>query len=437
MMRRHVHAPHNRRCNVPRRAGHLAAAARAAAVAALAIVFAAAGAGSVARAETAGPVKIGLIVPLTGRVAQNGRDLLNGLNLALTQAGSKAAGRDIRVLVEEDQGVPAQSLTKARKLVELDRVDLLMGPLSANAGYVVRDYVDAQNIPAVFPNVAGDDITQRNRTPWVVRTGWTSSQANHPLGQYAATALRYKRVATIANDFAFGWESVGGFQRTFEQAGGRVVAHIWPPLNAPDNSPYLGRIPPNVDAVYAEFAGGDALHFLQQYREFGLAGRVPMIGGGTLTDESVLFEEGDLANGVVIALFYSPALNTQANRDFVRAYVRAYGRVPSYYSEAAFTAMRFVIRGLEAVGGHAEQRQAFAAAMRAVVLPDAPRGPVRIDAFGNAIENIYIRRVDSVHGQPQNTVVHTYPNVSQFWTFSPQEYLKAPVYSRDNPPAHP
>jgi branched-chain amino acid transport system substrate-binding protein len=401
------------------------------------VLVTAGGMGPSAGAAALGPVTIGLIVPLTGRVAQNGRDLLNGLNLALTQAGGKAAGRELRLLVEEDQGVPAQSLTKARKLVELDHVDVLMGPLSANSGYVVRDYVDQQKIPAVFPNVAGDDITQRSRTPWVVRTGWSSSQSNHPFGEYAAKMLRYKRVATIANDFAFGWESVGGFQRTFELAGGRVVAHIWPPLNAPDYSPYLSRIPAGVDAVYAEFAGGDALHFLQQYREFGLEGRVPLIAGGTVTDESVLFEEGDLAKGVLTPLFYSPALNTQTNRDFVRAYVRAYGRVPSYYSEAAFTAMQFVMRGLAAVDGHAERRQAFVSAIRAVVLPDAPRGPVRIDAFGNAVDNIYIRRVDIVNGQPQNTVVYTYPNVSQFWTFSPEEYLKTPVYSRDNPPAHP
>lgn len=413
-----------------------AAPALRAAAAVLVALLAGAGAGRLGAAPL-GPIKIGLVVPLTGRVAPNGRDLVNGLSLALDEAGHKAAGREIRLLVEEDQGLPAQTLVKARKLVELDRVDLLMGPLSANSGYALRDYVDEQKIPAVFPNVASDDLTQRNRSPWILRTGWTSSQPNHAFGEYAAKALRYKRVVTIANDFAFGWESVGGFQRTFEAAGGRVVAHIWPPLSAPDYSPYLGRISQNVDAVYAEFAGGDALHFLQQYREFGLQGRMPLVGGGTLTDESVLFEEGDLARGVYTALHYSPTLNTQANRDFVRAYVRAYGRVPSYYSEAAFTAMQFVLRGLAAVGGRTERREAFVSAMRAVVLPDAPRGPVRLDAWGNPIENVYIRRVDIVNGQPQNTVVYTYPGVSQFWTFSPEAYLKAPVYSRDNPPAHP
>ena len=383
------------------------------------------------------PVKIGLIVSLTGRVAQNGRDMVNGLTLALDQIDHRAAGREIRVVVEDDGGTPAGALTKARKLVELDKVDLLMGPISANSGYALRDYIDEQKIPAIYPVVAADDITQRNRTPWIIRTGWTSSQPNHPLGEYAAKVLHIRRVVAVANDFAFGWESVGGFQRTFELNGGRVIEHLWPPLGAPDYSPYLGRIPRDIDAVYAEFSGGDALRFLEQYREFGLAGRIPLLGGGTLTDESILFQEGDLAKGVVTALHYSAALNTPANREFVRLYTRAYRRVPSFYSEATYTTAQFVQKGLEAVGGRLENRSAFVAAVRKVVLPDAPRSPLRLDAWGNPVENVYIRRVDIINGQPQNTVIFTYANVSQFWTFNPEEYLKQPVYSRDNPPAHP
>jgi branched-chain amino acid transport system substrate-binding protein len=391
--------------------------------------------GGTARAE--GPIKIGLIIPLTGVFAPNGRDMANGLSLALAQAGNRAAGREIQVLTEDDQGVPAQTLTKARKLVELEKVDLLAGPLTANSGYALRDYVDEQKVPTVYPVVSSDDLTQRKGSPWLVRTGWASSQINHPFGEYAARTLRYRRIVTIAYDFAFGWETVEGFQDTFEQNGGRVTEHLWPPIGAPDYSPYLGRIPRDVDAVYATFSGGDALRFLQQWRAFGLEGRLPLIGNGTLTDEHILFQENDLARGIVTALHYSAALNTQANRDFVRAYVRAYNRVPSYYSENSYTAGLFILTGLEAVGGRIEDRAAFVAAVRKVVLPNAPRGPVRLDPWGNPIQNVYVRRVDLVGGEPQNTVVSTYPHVSQFWTWSPAEYLKRPVYTRDLPPAHP
>ncbi len=384
-----------------------------------------------------GPIKIGFIVPLTGVFAPNGRDMADGLAMALNQVGNKAAGREIQVVTEDEQGTPAVALTKARKLVEFDKVDLLMGPLLASSGYALRDYIIQQKIPAIYPIVSADDLTQRLRTPWIIRTGWTSSQPNHPFGEYAAKALKYKRIATIAYDFAFGWENVEGFQDAFEQNGGRVVLHLWPPIGAPDYSPYLGRIPRDVDAVYAAFSGGDASRFLQQYRDFGLEGRIPLIGGGTLTDEHILFLERDLAKGIVTPLHYSAALNTPANRAFVLAYVKAYNRVPSYYSEGAYTGALFFFKGLEAVHGRIADRDAFVAAVRSVVLPDAPRGPVRLDQWGAPIQNEYIRRVDIVKGQPQNTVIFTYPNVSQFWTANPEEYLKKPVYTRDLPPAHP
>src|SRR5205807_1051320 len=170
-------------------------------------------------ASQQGPIKVGLIVPLTGVFAANGRDMANGLALALARAGGKAAGREIQVLAE-DEGTPAQALTKARKLVELDRVEMLAGPLRADSGLALRDYIDQQKIPAIYLIVSADDITQRLRTPWIVRTGWSSSQPNHAFGEYAARVLKYTRMVTVAYDFAFGWETVEGFQDTFEQDGG-------------------------------------------------------------------------------------------------------------------------------------------------------------------------------------------------------------------------
>ena len=392
--------------------------------------------GATAAAER-NPIKIGLISPQTGGFSQNGRDMINGMLLALKQVSERAAGREIRVFIEDDQGTPAQSLTKARKLVELEKVDVLVGPLTSNSGYALRGYLDESHVPAVYPIVSADDLTQRKRTPWIVRTGWSGSQPNHPFGEYAARTLHYRRIAAIAFDFSAGWEYVGGFQDMFEQNGGRVIARLWPPTGTPDFSPYLSRLPRDVDAVYGGFSGADALRFLQQYRDFGLMGHVPLIGSGNFTDEHVLFQEGELAKGIVTALHYSAALDRPANREFVRHYLRTYNRVPSYYSEGAFTAAQFILRGIEAVRGRIEDRAAFVAAMRKVALPDDPRGPVKLDAWGNPVENVYIRRVDIVKGQPQNTVIFTYKQVSQFWTFDPEEYLKRPPYTRDYPPPHP
>ena len=168
------------------------------------------------------PIKIGFIVPLSGPFAQNGRDILNGFLLLLDEVGYRAGGRQIQLIIEDDEAIPAVTLTKARKLVESDRVHLLAGTLLASSGYALAPYVDAQQIPTVYPVVSSDDLTQRRRSKWIVRTGWTSSQPNHAFGEYAYRTLGYRTVATIALDYAFGWESVGGFQRTFEAETAQV-----------------------------------------------------------------------------------------------------------------------------------------------------------------------------------------------------------------------
>jgi len=164
------------------------------------LVAALAGGGPTLAAQ--GPIKIGLVTATTGGFSPNGRDMINGFELALKEAGNKAAGRQIQMLIEDDQGLPGPTLTKARKLVELDKVDLMTGPLAASSGYVLRDYVDQQKIPSLFPVVSSDDLTQRKTSPWIIRTGWTSSQPNHAFGEYAAKTLHYKRIATIASSVA-------------------------------------------------------------------------------------------------------------------------------------------------------------------------------------------------------------------------------------------
>lgn len=381
-----------------------------------------------------GPIKIGLLVPLTGAFAQIGKDMLAGNDIYLDEIGRQAAGRKIEVIVEDSEGNPATALTKARKLVEQDKVHLLTGGLLASTGYALHPYVDGQKVPATYPVMASDDLTQRKPAKWVVRTGWTTSQPMHPFGDWVAKTLKYKKVATIGMDYAFGWETVGGFQRSFEEAGGQVVQKIWTPLNTNDFAPYLAQIRKDVDAVYALFLGRLALQFSKQYQETGLKGRIPLIGGGTFTDEHVLPSMGDDAIGIITALQYSAAIETPANKKFAAAFEAKAGKSPSYYSETTYTNARWIVEAIKAVKGKVEDREAFLAALRKVELADAPRGPISIDKYGNPVQNIYVRKVEKVGGKLQNTVILTFPAVSQFWKYNPDEYLKTPLYSRDYPP---
>jgi branched-chain amino acid transport system substrate-binding protein len=376
------------------------------------------------------PIKIGFMVPLSGGNAQNGRDILNGFLMYLDEIGYRAGGRRIELIVEDDEAIPAVGLTKARKLVERDEVHVMAGALLSSTGYALAPYITSMKIPMVYPVVSADDLTQRRRSEWIVRTGWSGSQPNHAFGEYAYRTLGIRSVVTIALDYAFGWESVGGFERTFEAEGGQISQKLWVPLSAHDFAPYLAQIPRDVDAVYALLLGRTALQFMRQYQEFGLKGRVRLIGGGTTTDEHVLPFMGDEAIGTVTALHYSAALDTPANRAFAETYRTRFKKVPSYYSESMYTGGKWLIAALNAIGGRVEDRAALAAALRAVKPADLPRGPVELDAYGNPIENVYIRRVDRVNGELQNTVIDTFPRVSQFWTFDPDRYLSEPLYAR-------
>jgi branched-chain amino acid transport system substrate-binding protein len=381
-----------------------------------------------------GPVKIGVITPMTGAAAAIGKDMVNGLTMYLEQNEQQIAGRKVEVIVEDSQGQPNVALTKLRKLVENDKVQVLLGEVFAHIGYAMAPRVDEYKVPMLYPVIAADDLTQRKPARWVVRTGWTSSQPSHPFGEWVYKTLGYKRVAVIAIDYAFGWEVVGGFQKTFEEAGGQVIQKLWPPLGTTDFAPYLVQLRRDADAVFALMVAASALRFPKQYQDAGLKARLPLIGGGTTFDEFVLPSLGDEALGGITPLIYSAALETPENTRFVNAYRTKFGKVPSYFAETSYTAGRWINDAAKAIDGNVENNEAFLAALRKVEIPDAPRGPIKLDAHGNPIQNIYVRKVERKDGELWNTVIHTFPAVSQFWKYAPEEFLKQPVYSRDFPP---
>jgi branched-chain amino acid transport system substrate-binding protein len=381
-----------------------------------------------------GPIKIGFLAPLTGPFAQIGKDMVNGTELFLDEIGRQMAGRKVELIVEDTEGQPAAALNKSRKLVEQDKVHLLTGGLLSTVGYALQPVLAAAQIPATPPVIAADDITQRKPAKWIVRTGWTTSQPMHPFAEWVIKNTKYRKVSAIGMDYAFGYETVGGFQRVFEEQGGQIVQKIWTPLNTNDFAPFLSQIKRDADAVLALFVGRLALQFVKQYQEAGLQGKLPLLGGGTTTDESVLPQMGDEALGTVTALHYSQALDTPQNQKFARAFEAKAGKISSYYSEATYTNMRWIGEAIKAVGGKVEDRSALLAALRRVDIKDTARGPLSVDAYGNPVQNIYIRKVERVGGRLQNTVIATIPAVSQFWKYKAEDYLKQPLYSRDYPP---
>jgi branched-chain amino acid transport system substrate-binding protein len=282
---------------------------------------------------------------------------------------------------------------------------------------------------------AAEDMTQRMPNPYFVRGSSSSAQASHPMGHYAAVDRGFRRAVTIGDDFAYGQEMVAGFQRAFEDNGGRVVRKLWPPLNVAEYSAYIAQIGDDVDVVYMAFAGVNGLRFMRQYAEYGLHGRIPLLGGMTSADESILRNMGDEALGVISSSFYSAELEWPANQRFVASMREKYGVDPGYYAVSPYLEAMLLDHALQQLDGRTDDKAAIMAAMRSAVIEDTPRGRMAFDDYGNVIGNIYILEVQRRDGKLVNVPIKTYENVSQFWTYDPEEYLAQPVYSRDYPPA--
>lgn len=377
-----------------------------------------------------GPIKIGFLYPATGVFAAPGQFMREGLELFLKQNDNEIAGREVEVVRADTKGDPNQMLTQARRLVEREQVDFLFGPLSAAEGAALMPFLKQRQVAAVYPIASTDDITQRTPSEFIARTGWSSSQTTHPFGEYAYDELGYRKVATIGFDFSFSWESVGGFVRTFQEKGGTVARQLWAPIGTTDYSPYLSRIPTDVDAVFVSFSGSAAVQFINQYQQFGLD--APMIAQGNTTDESTLEETGPAAEGIVSALHYSAAIDSPENTEFVEAYEKEYGHVPSYYAEGTYTSALLIDQAMESLDGGFSDAQELVQAIREASI-DAPRGPIEFDDHGNVLENVYIREVETVDGALQNTVIDSFEDVSQFWTYDADEFLEDPTYSREFP----
>ena len=383
-------------------------------------------------------LRIGYLAPLTGGLAQTGIDMRDGFLLYLEQHKNKLGGMDVKLIIEDEQGKGDVAVTKAKKLVLQDKVHMLIGGVLASTGYALAP-VSTELKTLYIPSIpAADDLTQRllPQFPYLIRTSWSSSQPHHPLGAWACEQ-GYKKIVTIAADYAFGYEVVGGFQKAFEDCGGQIVQKIWPPLGTKDFGPYIPTIKADADAVLSLMVAAMPAQFIKQLRSSGY--KKPVIGGGTSYDEFVLPFMGDETIGDHSALHYSAALDTPRNAEFVKAYRTKFGKVPSYYSENNYTTGQMIDETIKKLGGKWTTPEEFIKVMQATKF-DTLRGPVSFDENRNPIQNIYIKKVEKkkMFGYEKdelwNTVIKTYPNVSQFWTYGKDKFLAQPVYDKNFPP---
>jgi branched-chain amino acid transport system substrate-binding protein len=381
----------------------------------------------------AGPIKIGLLAPLTGVVASGGKEMVEGVQFYLDQVKGEMGGRKVELVIEDDASNPDTALQKARRLVEQGNCHMLIGNLLANTGLAVANYVKGTGTPYFIPIIAADDLTQRQRIKNVIRVaGYSASEFTHPLGDWALKQ-GYKKIATISQDYTFGHEQCGGLAQVFAEGGGEIVQQLWHPLNTADFSPYLGQIADlKVDAIFAMETGSDATRFIQQYCSFGLKAKTPLLAAMNGTDQSVIRTLGEECEGIMSPAHFAEGSDNPVTQKFAREYEAKYGKIPSLYGFSMYSGVMWIDEALKKMGGKVEDRETFIDTVLKTELDGSPLGKaVKLDAYGNPIYDVYIRKVvKRADGKFWNVPVTTYPNVSQFWKYDPETYLKQPPYSR-------
>ena len=377
-------------------------------------------------------IRVGLLAAKTGPLASGGIDMDLALTMFLKERENVLAGRKVELIVADTAGVPATARTKAQELIEKNNVHCIIGPLAAFEALAIADYLAEKEMPTLGVSAA-EDMTQRHPSPWYVRLTSTSAQCAYPLAEYAAKELKYKKVVTIADDFAYGHEMCAGFQRAFEDNGGKIIQKIFTPLATPDYGSYVAQVK-SADAIFLGTAGSNGFRFLRQFIEYGLKDKMAVIGGMTALDESVLRNMGDEAMGILTTSWYSAELDNPLNKIFAPAFRKRFKYDPGYYAASTYLSGEVLEAALTTTRGQVADKKALMAAIHNCNAQTI-RGQIKFDEFGNVIGNVYIRKVNKNDGRLVNSVVKSYPDVTQFWTYDKTAFLQNPVYSRDYPPA--
>lgn len=369
---------------------------------------------------------------LSGPFAQLGQDGVDGVKIAFDEVDNKIAGRPVKIFVEDSAANPQTAVIKTRALVTRDKAQLILGPLSGAAGQAVKDSAgEWPDATIIVAGAAAEDITMRGVKPNVWRTSYTGAQPMFALGDWAYEN-GYKKVVTVAEDYAFPYAQVGGFMLTYCARGGQVIKKFWVPIGTSDYSSIFPQIPKDADAVYVALGGTDAVNFIKQMDEFGFLGKIDILGGTVTVDASQLASVGNLLKGVVSGSIMSGDIDTPEFRELDAAFSKMRGRAPSLFVENYYRAAKWAILALQKVDGKIEDQKAFRDVLQNTSF-NAPASFVSFDDHHNVVTDTFLNKVVNIGGEWRNSVMKTYPKVSQFWTFNPQEYQKQPPYGRDFP----
>jgi len=358
-----------------------------------------------------GAVKVGLVIPQAGVYAPLGTDMKRAWDLWLEKNGNKFGNYTVTTITADEGETPQTGVPAAQKLLQSDQVDVLVGIVNSATALGVKDMVAEAKKLLVITNAGANAITGASRSPYIWRTSFTNSQVSAALGKHLAGAG--KTAYAIAPDYAAGAEASGGFTTAFKAGGGTVVGEDKPAFGkTQDYQPFLSKIQASgAQLTYCFFAGAEAVTFVKQYAQFGLASRIPLYGSGFLTEGGVLAAQADAAVGVQTSLHYSTELDNAANKEFRAAYEAKYNAAPTVYAVQTWDAAGVLNRALKAASDPTGDNLATALGSIGSI-DDSPRGPWSFDGQ-TPKQKFYLRKVEKRGDKLVNVVVSELGTTSQ------------------------
>ena len=381
------------------------------AMAAVAIAGAAIGAGP---ALPSNPIKIGVILPLTGPSAGVAQDMLRGIQLAFSENGNVIAGRKVEITTAVDQNTPATALTEARRLVENDKVALLMGNLNSSVALTVLPYAVRSQIPYITTTIAAE-ITGSKKSPYAFRSSAAAGQMERPLA-WLLRKRGFKNVVLMGSDYVAGHDSTGMVGAQFTALGGAVAKSIFPPQGDTDYGPYFSTLgDAKADLIYGYFFGGDTLRFVRQYRSFGVTQQLAM-SASTISAAGVAQSLGKDVDGIMTAELWSPTLTDPLTIAFEKSFQKTYGDSPQATARSGYVEGLLMVTAIRALKGNVPDGATFAQALHNArfTVPGGER--FSFDANNNAIVSTRLVRWQFVDGKATGKVLDTIGGVTQDWT---------------------
>jgi branched-chain amino acid transport system substrate-binding protein len=348
-------------------------------------------------------LRIGNLLTLSGPNAAPAIDVKKGFVTYVLAHNKRLAGRKVHFFDADDAGDPGTAIRQVQKLVDESHVDVIEGIFYSNILLGVRDTLDARKVPTIVANAAANAITRERKSPYIFRTSYTNYQLGAAMARWCANRLTKSGLVVLAANYAAGQESSAAFKQVYESAGGKVAATIMTPFPVtPDYQPYLSQIQDRGAKGVWVFAagGGESIKLVKQYAQFGLKGRIPLVGINNVTDpQSVLDSQGDAAVGIRTSANWAPSLKNAENKKLLAAYKR-FGGTPSAFAELGYVAAAFLDHALKKVHGDTSNQARFLKAMRLSGKFLTPGGFLTMDAATHQVAlPFYLRQVVKSNGK--------------------------------------